>query len=98
MNFQKGSILLYSQSIISVFITILLNYLFIHSSQILLDADDFNIINGSKFACSILFSHLNGFIFEHVNNIERQVEFDFKKLLMSKFFSLTNEVINFFNV
>ena len=61
-------------------------------SQILLDPNDFEFVSKSRFAYAVLISHLNSFIFEHLNDLERQVEFDFKKLILSRIFTLGNEV------
>jgi hypothetical protein len=64
--------------------------------MILLDADDYRMISGSKFGYSILIAHLNSFIFEHAISLENKLEFDFKKLLVSRFLSLANEVFLFY--
>ena len=63
-------------------------------SQLLLDKSEFDMIANSKFAYTLIISHLNSFIFEHTNRLERKVEFDFKKLLVTHFLSLQNMVIS----
>jgi hypothetical protein len=64
-------------------------------SQLILDQNDFNLICHSKLAYTIIVSHLNSFIFEHTNQVERKVEFEFKKLLVTHFMSLQNQVFFF---
>lgn len=61
-------------------------------SQVLLDPTEYQLVSQSKLAYTILIASLNSFIFEHVNQVERQIEFDFKRLLVKQFFSLNNEV------
>ena len=63
-------------------------------SQILLDSADSELASKSKFAYSILVAHLNAYIFEHTNELDNKLEFEFKKLLIQKCMSLSNEVIN----
>ncbi len=61
-------------------------------SQVLLDPNDYKLISKSKLAYAIIVASLNSFIFEHVNQSERPVEFDFKKLLVKQFLSLGDQV------
>ncbi len=61
-------------------------------SQILLDQADSQLAGQSKLAYTILIAHVNAYIFEHTNETENKLEFDFKKLLVEKFLSLGNEV------
>lgn len=64
-------------------------------SQILLDPQEFQLVSQSKLGYTILIAHLNAFIFEHVNQLDetkKQVEFEFKKLLLKQFLSMCSEV------
>jgi hypothetical protein len=61
-------------------------------SQLLLDVNDFRLIEQSRFAYAIVVAHLNAFIFEHLDSKERHVEYEFKKLLIERFSSLQNQV------
>ena len=61
-------------------------------SQVLLDPNEFQLISKSKLGYGILIVSLNSFIFEHINKVEHKVEFDFKKLLVTQFLSLNNQV------
>jgi hypothetical protein len=57
--------------------------------QVLLDPTEYCMVAKSRLAYAILVASLNGFIFEHV---ESGVEFEFKKLLVRQFMSLSNQV------
>jgi len=61
-------------------------------SQLILDQNDFSLLCDSKFGYTIIVSHLNSFIYEHTNQVERKIEFDFKRLLVTHFMSLQNQV------
>ena len=66
-------------------------------SQLILDQNEYNMIRSSKLAYTVIISNLNSFIFEHTNPLERQVEYEFKKLLVTHFLSLQNQVKIIFN-
>lgn len=61
-------------------------------SQIMLDIADSELATKSKFAYSILVAHLNAYIFEQTSELDNKIEFEFKRLLVQKFMSLSNAV------
>lgn len=61
-------------------------------SQILLDPNDFKLVSASRLGYTILIANLNAFVFEHINKLEKKVEFDFKKILVKNFMNLNEKI------
>lgn len=62
-------------------------------TQQLLDPTEFQHVVKSKLGYTIIVAHLNSFLFEHVNQTERRVEFEFKQLLVKRFAAYPSEKI-----